>query len=161
SFSHVALLYVDEKSGAASVIESHIECGVKTSSFADYLQDKKLRILALRLRADLPAMRTDPMLPHAAASAALNDSGHRHIPYDFAMDYRDPEKQFCSEVASAAYGSRNIHLWTGPTFISDPVVSAWLASVGVRHFETQAPADLEYDPQLRVVAEWRDRAALL
>jgi len=31
---------------------------------------------------------------------------------------------------------------------------------GVRHFETQAPADLEYDPQLVVVAEWRDRSEL-
>jgi hypothetical protein len=36
----------------------------------------------------------------------------------------------------------------------------WLADFGVRHFETQAPADLEYDPQLLVVAEWRDMAAL-
>jgi hypothetical protein len=33
--------------------------------------------------------------------------------------------------------------------------------VGVRYFETQSPADLEYDPQLRVVGEWRDRTTLL
>jgi hypothetical protein len=161
SYSHVALLYVDDKTGAASVIESHIECGVRTNSFEAYLQDKKLRILALRLRADLPAMKADPMLPHRAASAAWNDAQHRHIPYDFAMDWRDPQKQFCSEVASAAYTSCDIHLWQGTTFISDPVVSAWLASVGVRYFETQSPADLEYDPQLRVVGEWRDRTTLL
>jgi hypothetical protein len=161
SYSHVALLYVDDKTGAASVIESHIECGVLTNSFEGYLRDKKLRILALRLRADLPAMKADPMLPHRAATAALNDSQHRHIPYDFAMDWRDPQKQFCSEVASAAYTSCDIHLWQGTTFISDPVVSAWLASVGVRYFETQSPADLEYDSQLRVVYEWRDRTTLL
>jgi hypothetical protein len=30
----------------------------------------------------------------------------------------------------------------------------------VRHFETQEPSDLEYDPQLVVVAEWRDQATL-
>jgi len=30
----------------------------------------------------------------------------------------------------------------------------------VRHFETQEPSDLEYDPQLVVVAEWRDPAWL-
>jgi hypothetical protein len=161
SYSHVALLYVDEKYGEASMIESHIECGVLTNSFEGYLQDKKLRILVLRLRADLPAMKADPMLPHRAAAAALNDSQHRHIPYDFAMDWRDPQKQFCSEVASAAYTSCDIHLWQGTTFISDPVVNAWLASVGVRYFETQSPADLEYDPQLRVVGEWRDRTTLL
>jgi hypothetical protein len=30
----------------------------------------------------------------------------------------------------------------------------------VKHFETQEPSDLEYDPQLSVVAEWRDAASL-
>jgi hypothetical protein len=30
----------------------------------------------------------------------------------------------------------------------------------VRNFESQEPSDLEYDPQLRVVAEWRDPATL-
>jgi hypothetical protein len=40
-------------------------------------------------------------------------------------------------------------------------VASWLAGFGVRHFETQEPSDLEYDPQLRVVAEWRDPDALL
>jgi hypothetical protein len=30
----------------------------------------------------------------------------------------------------------------------------------VEHFETQEPSDLEYDPQVRVVAEWRDPETL-
>ncbi|MCP5049548.1 MAG: hypothetical protein GY940_20430, partial [bacterium] len=29
-----------------------------------------------------------------------------------------------------------------------------------KYFETQEPSDLEYDPQLSVVAEWRDRETL-
>jgi len=160
NFSHVALLHIDEKSEHLSVIESHIECGVTVSSFADYLRDKKLRIMVLRLRGDLPATRTDPLLPHKAAGTALEEAKRRHIPYDFAMDYRDPRKQFCSEVVSVAYASHGIALWLGPTFISSPAVSAWLGSVGVRYFSTQEPSDLEYDPQLRVVAEWRDHATL-
>jgi hypothetical protein len=160
SFSHVALLHVDEKSGEASVIESHIECGVKPTSLENYLREKKLRILVLRLRADLPALKADPMLPHKVAESSLREARSRHIPYDFAMDYHDPAKQFCSEVVSAAYAPQGIQLWLAPTFISHPVVSAWLASLGVRHFETQEPADLEQDPQLRVVAEWRDRETL-
>jgi hypothetical protein len=32
----------------------------------------------------------------------------------------------------------------------------WLSTFGVRNFETQEPSDLEYDPQVAVVAEWRD-----
>ncbi|HHY85949.1 MAG TPA: hypothetical protein GYA07_10540 [Verrucomicrobia bacterium] len=159
SFSHVALLHVGE-TGEAHIIESHIECGVTVSSIEDYLKDKKLRILVLRLRSDLPAMRADPLLPHKAAQAALREARGRHIPYDFAMDHNDPATQFCSEVASSAYARQGIRLWLARTRISSPVVAGWLASVGVRYFETEEPADLEHDPQLRIVAEWRDRETL-
>jgi hypothetical protein len=48
----------------------------------------------------------------------------------------------------------------GISTISKPGLRRWLASFGVRHFETQEPSDLEYDPQLVVVAEWRDVASL-
>jgi len=133
---------------------------VAVASFPEYVADKKLRVLLLRLRADLPVLAADPMLPHKAASRALADAQGRHIPYDFAMDYRNHQAQFCSEVASAAYEPFGVHLWTGLSTISSPTVRAWLGSLGVRHFETQEPSDLEYDPQLRVVAEWRDRATL-
>ena len=36
----------------------------------------------------------------------------------------------------------------------------WLNDFGVRYFETQMPSDLEYDPQLGIVAEWKDQATL-
>ena len=161
SFSHVALAHVDERTGRASVIESHIEGGVAITPFDEYLADKKLRILLLRLRPEVAALKADPMLPHRAATEALAEARHRHIPYDFTMDYRDHEAQFCSEVAAAAYERTGVRLWMGLSWISSPTVCAWLGSLGVRHFETQEPSDLEYDPQLAVVAEWRDRVALL
>ena len=160
AFSHVALVHVEPGTQRVAIIESHIERGVVVSTLEEYVRDKKLRILVLRPRADLPAIAADPMRPHRAAAAALTEVRRRHIPYDFAMDHRDHGAQFCSEVASAAYESAGLKLWMGVSFISSPTVTAWLASIGVRHFETQEPADLEYDAQLRVVAEWRDRATL-
>ena len=66
-----------------------------------------------------------------------------------------------SEVASAAYRVEGVTLWTGLSTLSAPGLRRWLAAFGVRHFETQEPSDLEYDPQLVVVAEWRDPAQLL
>jgi hypothetical protein len=155
-FSHAALLHVDGQTGTASFIESHIQCGVAVASLQQYLHDKKLRLMALRLRSDLPALKADPLLPHQAASASLAEARGPHIPYDFTLDYRDHRAQFCSEVVSAAYERTGIQLWMGMSYISWPTVTAWLGSLGARHFETQEPADLEYDPKLCVVAEWRD-----
>ncbi|MDD5562653.1 MAG: YiiX/YebB-like N1pC/P60 family cysteine hydrolase [Thermoanaerobaculaceae bacterium] len=160
NFSHVALVYVDARSGQASVVEAHIERGVAVSSLSDYLRDVKLRVMVLRARADLPGLAADPMLPHEAAAAAWRAAGRRHIPYDFAMDFHDHSRLFCSEVASAAYANAGVTLWMGLSHISSPGLAAWLAGFGVRRFETQEPSDLEYDPQLRVVAEWRDPQTL-
>jgi hypothetical protein len=160
NFSHVALAHVDEQTKQVSVIESHIECGVTVSPIEKYLSETKLRIMVLRLRADLPQLVADPLLPHKAASQARQDAARHHIPYDFAMDHADPAKQFCSEVAAAAYQPLGVTLWMGMSHLSTPGVTSWLAALGVRHFETQEPSDLEYDPQLRVVAEWRDPETL-
>ena len=155
NFSHVALLHVSDD-GEVSLIEAHIERGVAIASSDTYLRDRKLRVMVLRPRADLPAMREDPMLPHHAAERALREARERHIPYDFAMDYGDPSSMFCSEVASSAYRDEGVELWEGLTSMSSRGVTAWLAGFGVTHFETHGPSDLEYDPKLAVVAEWRD-----
>jgi hypothetical protein len=156
----VALFHVDEKTGKPSIVESHIERGVVISSLEEYVKDKKLRILVLRLRADHPQLLKDPLLSHRAAEAALAEVRRRHIPYDFAMDFREPSKMFCSEVVSFAYGALGINLWQITTTMSSAGLVQWLFDFGVRFFETEAPADLEYDPQLSVVAEWRDPDAL-
>jgi hypothetical protein len=160
NFSHAALVYVDPQANLISTIESHIERGVLIASLDQYLKDTKLRIMVLRLRFDLPARAADPMLPHKAASYALQRARTEHIPYDFEMDFAHPDRLFCSEVVSDAYRQMGITLWMGRSHISAAGVRAWLAAFGVTHFETQEPADLEYDPQLSVVAEWRDPETL-
>jgi hypothetical protein len=160
NFSHVALVHVDGRSGAASAVEAHIERGVAVATLADYLRDVKLRVMVLRLRADLPRLVADPTLPHQAAMAAIHEARGGHIPYDFEMDFSDHGKLFCSEVAYAAFERFGITLWMGLSSISSPGLASWLAGFGVTHFETQEPSDLEYDPQLSVVAEWRDMRTL-
>ncbi len=158
NFSHVALVHIE--GGDLSIIEAHIESGVEVSTPERYLADKKLRVMVLRPRGSLPAVQSDPMLPHRAATAALARARNERIRYDFAMNASDPSELFCSEVASSAYAPLGIELWSEHSRMSDPALRAWLASLGVRHFETQAPSDLEYDPAVTVVAEWRNPAAL-
>jgi hypothetical protein len=162
NFSHVALVYVpDGNDPTPLAIEAHIEKGVGISSVEDYLTDKKLRILVLRPRPDHPSLERDPTLPAKAARAMFERATSEHIPYDFAMNFRDASSLFCSEVASAAYDSQHFDLWLELSHLSSPVLRAWLRGLGVKHFVTEAPSDLEYDPSLSLVAEWRDRDGLL
>ncbi len=160
NFSHVALAYVDSRTNNISIIESHIERGVTISSLQEYLNDKKLRILVLRPRFDLQEISSDSMLPHKVATYAYKDAQQRHIPYDFEMNYKKDDKFFCSEVVSANYKKYGINLWKVISIISSPGTRQWLSDFGVKYFETQEPSDLEYDPQLTVVAEWRDSETL-
>jgi len=160
NFSHAALVYVDEKTGKTYIIESHIERGVTLSSIDDYMNDKKLRIMVLRLRADHTKMLQDKMLPHKAAKFSFEQASSQHIAYDFEMNFNDNTKLFCSEVASFAYKKYDINLWRGLSTISSKGVAKWLSGFGVKNFVTQEPSDLEYDSQLTVVAEWRDAITL-
>lgn len=160
NFSHVALLYVDEQTRKPYLVEAHIERGVAVSSVDQYEKDKKLRFMVMRPRADLPVMIADPMLPHKAAKTAYEEAMKRHIPYDFKMDFHDSAAMFCSEVASYAYRKNGLQFWQPVSTISSAGLVNWLHDFGVEHFVTQMPSDLEYDPQLSIVAEWCDPEAL-
>lgn len=156
NFSHIALCYIDPKTSIPSIIESHIEIGVTVSSLEEYIKDKKLRIMVLRPRHDLPELQADPMIPHKAAEASLERAQNEHIQYDFEMNYKDYTKLFCSEVASSVYSKYGIKLWNKESTISSYGTAKILSGFGVRNFITQEPSDLEYDPKISVVAEWRD-----
>lgn len=160
NFSHVALIYIDEKTLEPLLIEAHIEKGVTISSVQQYIQDKKLRFMVLRPRSDLPELVSDPMIPQKAAKLAYDESLKRHIPYDFKMDFYDSSAMFCSEVGSYAYKKNGVQLWTPVSTISSKGIVNWLNTFGVENFVTQMPSDLEYDPKLSVVAEWRDPETL-
>ena len=160
NFSHVALVYIPEETNEPLLVEAHIEKGVAVASLAEYIRDKKLRFMVMRPRADLEALQANPLLPHQAALYMYNESRSRHIPYDFKMDYFDPSAMFCSEVGSYAYKQFGVQLWEFTSTISSDGIMAWLHDFGVEHFVTQMPSDLEYDPMLSVVAEWRDRETL-
>ena len=155
NFSHIALIYVNEKTKEPFLIEAHIEKGVDIASVAQYENDKKLRFMVMRPRADLPLLINDSMLPQKAAKRMFDEAAKRHIRYDFKMNFKDTVEMFCSEVASYAYRTNGLQIWKYPSTISSQGVVNWLHDFGVENFVTQMPSDLEYDPQLAVVAEWR------
>ncbi len=155
-FSHAALLYIDAATHTPRIIEAHIEIGVVVSSLEQYLADKKQRVLVLRLNPDHAQLLETPDLAHAAAEAMFKRAEKKLIPYDFAMDYENDHKLFCSEVVYHAYRYQGVYLWRLKTVMSQPGLQAWLGDMGVKYFETMAPSDIEYDSQVVAVAEWRD-----
>ena len=159
NFSHVVLVYVDQKTRLPTIVQSN-ENGLHPTTLDEYLKEVRLRVMVLRLRTDLPALVADPMLPHRAAALALERARHRHIPYDFEIDRQDDSKMYCAEVPGWAYRQVGVNLWSQVSHISAPGTRVWLAELGVKHFDTEEPSDLEYDPQVRVVAEWRDPQTL-
>ena len=160
NFSHVAIVHIDQKTNEPYFVEAHIERGVDIATLDEYLSDKKLRFMVMRPRMDLPLMLANPSLPYEASEYIYNESQKRHIPYDFKMDYFDASEMFCSEVGSYAYKQFGIDLWEFESTISSPGIIEWLNIFGVENFVTQMPSDLEYDPMLSVVAEWRDKETL-
>ena len=160
NFSHVAIIHIDKATNIPYFVEAHIEKGVAIASKNNYLNDKKLRFMVMRPRADLPQIIENPMLPFEASSYIFNESKTRHIPYDFKMDYYDSSAMFCSEVGSYAYKQKGIELWEFKSTISSDGITNWLNVFGVENFVTQMPSDLEYDPLLSVVAEWRNKEVL-
>ncbi len=161
TFSHAALVYVDREGGEGTVIESLIETGSVLSTVEEYLASKKHRILLLRLRPDHPTLAGDPLLPHHAAEAMVARLTDEHIPYDFAMEWDDASAMFCSETVFHAFRDRGVTLWTLRSSMSSPGLVRWLSAMGVREFTSLVPSDVEYDPQLRAVVEWRNAAALM
>ena len=59
NFSHVALIYVEEETNRAYLIEAHIE-GVAVASAEEYVNGGKQRFMVLRPRANLPELVQDP-----------------------------------------------------------------------------------------------------
>jgi hypothetical protein len=161
TFSHAALAHVDPETGEAMVVEALIETGSVLSTVDEYLESKKHRILVLRLRPDHPALAADPLVAHRASESMLARVRRRHIPYDFAMEWDDPSSAFCSEIVYHAYREEGVDLWTLRGSMSAPGLVRWLAGLGVREFTSLVPSDLEYDPQVRAVVEWRDAPALM
>ncbi|MDH5387189.1 MAG: YiiX/YebB-like N1pC/P60 family cysteine hydrolase [Gammaproteobacteria bacterium] len=160
NFSHVALVHVDELTGTVTVVESLIEHGVVSKSVTEFLKEKRHRLLLLRLRPGNGVLELDPLAPHHAASYMLDHIKQGRIAYDFSMNWNDASEMFCSEVAYHAYRSTGIDLWARKSKLESPGLIRWLGDVGMQHFTTILPSDIEYDPRLAPVAEWRNLETL-
>jgi hypothetical protein len=157
-FSHLAILYIDENTGKKYTVEAHIEIGVKTFTLDEYLKDGKARAVLYRY--------PDAALAHRAAKLMFEEANRasatgENINYDFGMVMDEPSELFCSEVVQRAFQlaakemGREFRLPLFPTSMN-PRNRDFLTLLGIKVNSTFAPADMEIDPRVEIIAEWRD-----
>ncbi len=153
-FSHAAMVYVDPLTHQPIVIEALLERGVVLTSVEEYLGRTSLRILLLRLRANDPVLKANPLAAHDAATYMYQKLQSEQLPYDFSMNWNNDDGYFCSQVIYKAYQQVGIALWAYKSKVNAEGLRRWLGQMGVRHFTMIIPSDLEYEPRLAPVAEW-------
>src|SRR3989339_368954 len=163
-FSHLSFVYRDPKNeNTPYTTEAHIEVGVVTAHFVEHLNEKNSRSVVFRYRGD-------PQIIHQASEYTFNyvknkmQSG-KNIEYDFAMNYQDDSRIFCSEVLSNGLHHVLPNEDYVPKFKShfDRGLIPFLNNLGVpvtkenvATTDVFSPGDIQFDPQFDLVMEWRN-----
>jgi len=154
-FSHAAMVYIDPQ-GRQHVVEALIECGATTSSLHGALSHDLARAVVFRHKdADLASRAAENIYNHVRQSLGFF---RRPIPYDFSMELEGYDELFCSKLIRQAYDEASGGKVRLPTFKSrfEKGSRDFLDRIGVTARQSFAPADLELEPEVEAIAEWRD-----
>ncbi len=156
-FSHLAVVYIDEKTKEKYTVEAHIEVGVVVLPFEKYFTDGKVRSVLFRY--------PDAAVAHQAAKivydrAKAATAAGANIPYDFAFDPEDDHEVFCAEIVDIAFRQASGGKMRLPLFPSKMSAKNrdFLNDIGMSVQQTFAPMDMDVDPRFELLAEWRDLA---
>jgi hypothetical protein len=160
-FSHLSFVYVDDN-GKAWTTEAHIEIGSVVAPIQTHIDQGNSRSVVFRYK--------DEKLAHKAAKAIFlkvqkAQKTKKNIQYDFAMDYKDDERIFCSEIIHlgfqmASNGKEDVPLYKSKfnkglvSFLQ--ILGINISENNFETFDTFAPGDIQFDPSFEMVAEWRN-----
>lgn len=166
-FSHLTLVYKDEKTGELFTSEAHIEIGNVVAPFQVHLDQANSRTVVFRHK--------NERLAHEAAKEMHERFGNytkqkkKNIPYDFAMDYNDDSEIFCSEVIYHGYKVASEKLTGIPMDLPqykttfNPALLSFLQDFGLKvtkdnisNFKTFGPGEIQFDSRFDLIAEWRN-----
>jgi hypothetical protein len=154
-FSHAALIYIDKR-GCQYVVEALIADGATYGSLHYALAHNLGRAVIFR--------HPDADLAHRAAETIFRKVRRsrwffrRHIPYDFSMELDETGRMFCSKLIRVAFAEASNGEFVMPAFPTRFEQASWdfLDRIGVTAVRTFAPGDMELEPGLEAIAEWRD-----
>lgn len=153
-FSHLSLVYIEEKTGKIYTIESHIAAGVLIRPIEDHILQGNARESIYRYH--------DQQLAHAAAKAmyemAKKFKEPNNIPYDFERDMNEPSAFDCSEVVREGFKRASHGKILFPMYITrlPKDLMPFINSLGIKTDLSFSPEDMDVDPRVELVAEWRD-----
>jgi hypothetical protein len=155
-FSHAALIYIPEKGAAPLIIEATVQKGSYIHPLEDVFHKAPPRIMLLRHdNAEYAIKSAQEIYTYIQAE----EEKRGFIPYDFNLDLDTPDVHFCTELISYAYnlGSNGrVKLPAYPTSMAAFTGHPFLQQMGISPNDTFAPSDIEIDPELTLVAEWRN-----
>jgi hypothetical protein len=165
-FSHLTLVYKDDNDKLFTS-EAHIEIGNVVAPFDVHINQKNSRTVLFRHRDDSLASEAGKYMYEKIKK--YHDKNGKNIQYDFAMDYHDDSKLFCSEVVYDGYKKAGKKLYNKlvdiPKFKTTfhPGIYRFLKRIGIpvnkeniKTFDTFGPGEIQFDPNFDLIAEWRN-----
>lgn len=154
-FSHVAIIYVDN--GVPYVMESLIESGVGIKKLDDWRKNgHHVRNILFRMKDQKLAAEAAENLYHVIKERKANKVP---IPYDFKMKSDEHTEIFCAEILQWALDMVTDGHSPIPRYKTEFHKFAnhrFLEGLTVKETSTFSPNDLEVDPNVEIVAEWRN-----
>ncbi|WP_127716137.1 hypothetical protein [Halobacteriovorax sp. HLS] len=164
-FSHLSLVY-EHTDGQLYTIEAHIEIGSVVKKIQVNVDQQNARSVVFR--------HHDSKLAHEAAKIMFHkvkkeQDKKKNIQYDFAMDYKNGKRIFCSEVVSHGFDlaskklyGKSLDLPLHKTKFNKGLIP-FLQTLGIQinesnvdSFDTFGPGDIQFEPSFDMVAEWRN-----
>jgi hypothetical protein len=164
-FSHISFVYKDEK-GKLYTTEAHIEIGSITAPIIEHINQANARSVVFRYKDQALAHKASRFIFEKVKKA---QDKKKNIEYDFAMDYKNSDRLFCSEIVShgmSAVSGGKIDVPKYKTTFSKGLIP-FLSTLGipvtesnVDKFDTFAPGDMQFDSDFEIIAEWRNPAKM-
>ncbi len=153
-FSHAAMIYVD--GGVPYVIESLIESGVGIMALSEWRKSHHVRTVLFRSQDHGLASRAAEKLYEVSKERVANK---KPVPYDFTMNTQEHSEIFCAEIIQWAFDMVTDGKSLIPRYETEFQLFAkhpFLKQLTIDVSKTFSPNDLEVEPTIELVAEWRN-----
>ncbi len=156
-FSHAAMIYVDN--GTPYVIESLIESGVGITPLKEWRAGHHARTVLYRMKDRELAVRAATKLYEVVKKRLAEGNP---VPYDFKMKTDQHDEIFCAEIVQWALDMVTDGHSPIPHYMTEFNEFRnhnFLYQLTIDEVKTFSPNDLEVEPAVEVVAEWRNYEA--